>query len=231
MKKITLTFLTLTVISSFANCKENKSSALPGGSAEKKASDNVYKDTNTANKKTLIVYFSMPETTNPENMTKDEKNSVVVINGKVLGNTQYVASVIQKKTGSDLFRIEPKTPYPTNHKILVDIAKKEKIDNKRPELKNYIKNIDQYETVFLGYPIWWGDFPMIMYSFLEKHNLSGKKVILFCTHGGSELAGTVEIVKRLKPDAHVIENAFVVSRDDVENSEQDIILWLKELGY
>ncbi len=225
MKKLTVIFLTLTVILSFAGCKDNKSSASIDDSINK----TNYKD--TIKNKVLVIYFSMPETAKPDNMTQDEKNSTVLINGEVLGNTQYVAYIINKKTRSDLFRIEPKIPYPTDHKKLVDMAKEEKAKKARPELKALVENIAQYETVFLGYPIWWEDFPMIIYSFLEKHDLLGKKVIPFSTHGGSGLAGTVQTLKRHKPDADVIENAFTVSRDNVENSEQNIINWLNELGY
>ena len=76
-------------------------------------------------KKPLVVYFSMPETDNPQNMTREEENSTVVINGKVLGNTQYVAQLIQEMTDGDIFRILPQKPYPTDHRTLVDLAREE----------------------------------------------------------------------------------------------------------
>ena len=85
-------------------------------------------------KKTLIVYFSMPETNNPDNMTREEDNSVVVIDGKVLGNTQYVAQLIQEMTGGDIFRILPQKPYPTDHRSLVDLAKEEQEQDARPAI-------------------------------------------------------------------------------------------------
>lgn len=100
----------------------------------------------------LVVYFSMLETTNPDNMTQEEDNSVVVINGEVLGNTKYVAYVIQENTGTDIFRIEPENPYPTDHETLVDLAKEEQNQNARPKLKASIENFEQYDTVFIGYP-------------------------------------------------------------------------------
>ena len=77
-------------------------------------------------KSILVVYFSMPETDNPHNMTREEENSTVVVNGKVLGNTQYVAQLIRGMTGGDLFRIEPEKPYPTDHRTLVELAKDER---------------------------------------------------------------------------------------------------------
>jgi flavodoxin len=231
VRKISLVILALTVILSFINYEDNNSLASQKISANKSATGDVEKQTDTKSNKSLVVYFSMPETNDPKNMTKDEKNSTVIINGEVLGNTQYVAYIIKEQTGSDLFRIEPETAYPIDHKRLVDMAKEERRNNRRPELKANVENIDQYETIFLGYPIWWSDFPMIIYSFLEKYDFSGKRVIPFSTHGGSGLAGTVETLKRLEPGADVIENAFTVSRDYAENSKKDVINWLKELGY
>lgn len=180
--------------------------------------------------KTLVVYFSQPETANPDNMTKEEDNSTVVIDGKVLGNTEYVAKVIQKQTNADIARIEPQTPYTTDHKALVDLAKQEKAEDARPAIKD-IPNIEQYDTIFIGYPIWWADMPMVMYSFFDKYDLSGKTIIPFSTHGGSGLADTVDAIKKAEPNATVIEDAYSVSRDDVQEAQPEILSWLKSLGY
>ncbi|HWR06543.1 flavodoxin [Sporomusa sp.] len=182
-------------------------------------------------KKALVVYFSMPETTNPNNMNQEEANSTVVVGGEVLGNTQYVAYLIQKNTGADIFRIEPKTPYPTNHRTLVDMAKAEQNNKARPELASTIQNLGQYDVVFLGYPNWWADMPMILYSFLESHDLSGKTIIPFNTHGGSGLSGTVSTIAALQPNANVIKNGFTVSRNTVQNCADDVTAWVKDLGY
>lgn len=118
---------------------------------------------------TLVVYFSMPETTNSENMTEEEDNSTVVIDGEVMGNTQYVAMEIQEKMNADIFRIEPETSYTTNHEKLVDIASQEQEENARPAIKDKISDFEQYDTIFVGYPIWWSDLPMIMYSFFDEY--------------------------------------------------------------
>lgn len=181
--------------------------------------------------KTLVVYFSLPETTNPNNMTQEEDNSAVVVGGEVLGNTQYVAYLIQKNTGADIFRIEPKTPYPTNHKTLVDLAKAEQNNKARPELAKKVENLGQYDVIFLGYPNWWADMPMILYSFLESHNLSGKTIIPFNTHGGSEFSNTINTIATIQPNASVVKNGFTVSRNTVQNCADDVAAWLKKLGY
>jgi flavodoxin len=194
---------------------QGQSSGIPGNSSSR----------------VLVAYFSMPETTKPNNMTQAEDNSVVVIDGKVLGNTQYVAYLIQENTGGDIFRIEPKTPYPTNHRVLVDLAKKEQNNNARPELAANIPNIDQYDVIFLGYPNWWADMPMILYSFLESADLSGKTVIPFNTHGGNGFSDTIDAIAKLQPDASVDKNGFTVSRDRVHECADDVAAWLRELRY
>ncbi len=179
----------------------------------------------------LIVYFSMPETNSPGSMTREEDNSVVVINGSVLGNTQYVAMLIQKMTGGDMFRITPTSPYPTDHATLVDMAREEQRRNARPGIAGRMEHPDNYDTVFLGYPNWWADMPMILYTFLESYDLSGKTVIPFNTHGGSGFSRTIETIAALQPGARVLRNGFSVSRNSVDRSAPDVERWLTEIGY
>jgi len=186
-------------------------------------------DVSNNNSKMLVVYFSLPETTDPNNMTKAEEDSTVVINGEVLGNTQYVAYLIKQNTGADIFRIEPKTPYPADHKTLTDLAKDEQKNNTRPEIAASVKNIEQYDDIFLGYPIWWADMPMILYTFLEEYNLSGKTIIPFNTHGGSGFSNTIKTIAELQPNATVEQNGFTVSRNSVADCENDVIAWLESL--
>ena len=181
--------------------------------------------------KTLIVYFSIPETTDPDNMTQEEENSTVVIDGEVLGNTQYVAYIIQENTGADIFRIEPETPYPTDHDTLVDLAAEEQDQAARPAIKDHIENLEQYDTIFIGYPNWWGDMPMILYSFFDEYDFSGKTIVPFNTHGGSGFSNTISTIADLEPDANVNENGFTVSRNNVQEAESDIIAWLNENGF
>lgn len=89
----------------------------------------------------------------------------------------------------------------------------------------------QSDTIFLGYPIWWGDLSMPVYTFLDSHRFDGKKVIPFSTHGGSGLAGTVAKVAQAEPGADVENNAYTVSRDDVVQAKDSVLSWLAQLGY
>lgn len=181
--------------------------------------------------KSLVVYFSMPETTEPENMSREEELSTVVIDGEVLGNTQYVAYIIAENTGADIFRIEPVTPYPLDHSELENIAQKEQSDNFRPEIAGTVEDIGQYDIIFFGFPNWYYDMPMIMYSFLDQYDLTGKTVVPFVTSGGSGFSDAINTIKDMEPDADVVTDGLSISRNVVQDSEPDIIEWLIEKGF
>jgi flavodoxin len=180
--------------------------------------------------RTLIAYFSVPETNDPDNMSEDEENSTHVVDGKVLGNTQYVAQLIAMRTGAEMFRIETAEELPLNHDKLEDLALEQQEADARPKLKKLIPNLEDYDTVFIGYPIWWYDLPMPMHTFLEQHDFSGKDIILFSTHGGNRLSGTVEKITGILSDSNVISNAFTISRDDMDDAEAEVGDWLDSLG-
>lgn len=181
----------------------------------------------SSNSKTLVVYFSLPE---PAGQAKE--NSSVEMKGRTMGNTEYVASVIASEVNTNQFRIETVQKYPiNNHQTLIDQAKKEQRENFRPELVGKIENLEQYDVIFLGYPNWWADLPMALYTFLEQNDFSGKKIIPFCTHGGSGLSRTVSTITRLQPKATVEKNALSIYRTDVEESEGTIKSWLNKIGY
>lgn len=226
MKKITTLIMSFLIMFSLAACASNETNTVASSEPENKTAGG-------SGRNTLVVYFSMPETTNPDesSMTKEERNSTVIIDGEVLGNTQYVAYVIQKNTGADLFRIEPEIPYPTDHDTLVAQAAEEQDNGARPAIKDTIENFDKYDTVFVGYPNWWGDMPMILYTFFNTYDFSGKTIIPFNTHGGSGFSNTINTIAKLEPNATIYKNGFTVSRNNVQEAEPDILAWLNELGY
>ena len=181
--------------------------------------------------KILVVYFSVPETTQAENMTNDERNSTVVIDGEVLGNTQYVAQVIQKYTDADIFRIEPVHPYPLNHADIEHIATREKQNYELPQIAEKLQNFDSYTLFFVGYPNWYGDMPRILYSFFNEYDFSGKKIVPFVTSGGAGFSNSINEIKHIQPKATVIENGLSLNRELVPTAEPDIEIWLKTLGF
>ena len=128
------------------------------------------------------------------------------------GNTQIIAEMIASYTGGELFHIERSTPYPSVYRDCTDEAQREKNANARPDLKEDI-DISPYDTIYLGYPIWWADLPMPVYTFIESHNEShdwdGKKVIPFCTHEGSAMAGTDSTLRSKLSGANVLSGLAI----------------------
>ena len=179
----------------------------------------------------LIAYFSVPEDVDTEGIDANAGASIVVREGQVMGNLEYMADVIQQTIGGDLLRIETVEEYPLDHEPLVDQAAEEQDEEARPELSIQIENPDQYDTILLGYPNWWADLPMPLYSFFDEYDLSGKTIIPFNSHNGSRFSNTISTIQELEPDATVIEDGFTVNERDVPDAAGDIADWLDEIGY
>lgn len=176
----------------------------------------------------LVAYFSVPETSGVDAVSSASR---VVENGQVTGNVEYIAQTIQEETGADIFAIKTVQTYPGTHQELLDFAAAEMDADARPALAAQISNLDDYDVIFLGYPIWNADLPMPMYTFLDNYDLSGKIVIPFTAHGGSGFAGTISTIAAQEPNAEVERDGFSVSRNSVAGAKDDIISWIRELGY
>lgn len=161
----------------------------------------------SGNSSTLIVYFSHS------------------------GNTDRLAKMLQKGTGADMFRVVPVEAYPTSYHAVINQAKKEQQAKARPALKTLkVEKLDKYDTVFVGYPNWWGTMPMCMFTFLENNDLTGKKLVPFVTHEGSGFGSSLEDLKRLAPNAK-LQAGIDVRGGRVGDSESEVISWLKKEGY
>lgn len=187
-------------------------------------------ETDTAGSNILIAYFSVPEDVDITGVDAVAGASVVAKNGEKLGNTEYVAGLIRQTVGGDLFRIETIEPYPLDHDPLVNQAAEEQDADFRPELAAHVENFGQYEYVFLGFPNWWGDMPMAVYSFLEEYDFGAKTIIPFITHGGSRASRTVETISQIQPGALMTGNELVLARGDVAESEETVVDWAQNLG-
>ena len=171
--------------------------------------------------KTLIAYFSRTgEQYSVGNITK--------------GNTAIVAEIIAEKTGGDLFEIKVVNDnYPNEYTPLIQFAKKEKQENARPEIMGEVNNIEDYDTVFIGYPNWWAEMPMPVYTFLESLDFSCKNVVPFCTHEGSGLGGTDDKLKdttgaRMLPGFAIYGHTAQKDRDVTRAKVNE---WLKSIGF
>lgn len=179
----------------------------------------------------LIAYFSVPEDVDTQGVDAVAGASVVLNDGEKMGNTEYVADLIQQTIGGELFRIETTASYPLDHDPLVDQAADEQDNNARPELASHLENFDQYEVILLGFPNWWGDMPMPVYSFLEEYDFGSKAIVPFITHGGSGSSDTIETISEIQPGALIWDDALVLSRNDVVDSEEEVISWAEGLAY
>lgn len=170
--------------------------------------------------KTLVVFFSY------------KRNS----DGKPLkvGNTARIAYDIRKHTKADIYEIVPAKPYSGSYDSVVNLAQDEQDRNARPKIKNALPNVSRYKTVFFGGPIWWGEYPMIVYTFMDHENLNHKTLIPFTTAEGSGLGNTAEALRRKYPHAKV-RSGFTQVGNTVKNHSarvaKQVNAWLKRLGY
>ena len=176
----------------------------------------------------LIAYFTAGENSGVDAVSSA---SYITVDGEAVGRLRAVADMIQDKTGGELFSIRTSVVYPTDGGELIDYAAQEQDENARPELTSHIDNFEQYDIVFVGYPNWWADLPMAVYSFFDEYVFSGKTIIPFNVHNGSRFSRTIETIQELEPDALVVEEGFTVSERDVAEAQEDVTAWLEGLGY
>ena len=156
----------------------------------------------------------------------------LVVYFSVYSTARIVAEEIAKQTGADIAEIESAVPYDSNrdhYNALARLAKKEHDEDQRPSIKNEI-NVDAYDTIYIGYPMWWYTFPMIIYTFFDKYDLSGKTIIPFNTHMGSGDGGTYDMIRKLEPKAKVLTGLAVEMRDAENGPVAAVEKWLDSLG-
>lgn len=176
-------------------------------------------DNNSGDRHILVAYFSLA----------GEQYEVGVIEK---GNTEIVAEMIAEGTGADMFKIEATTEYPDTYDELLKVSQQEA--DAPPEIAETVENMADYDTVFIGYPIWWGDTPAIIKVFLQSYDFSGKTIIPFCTHGGSGLAGTDRTIGGLCPDSTIGEGLAVrgsTVQNDRDSAQKSVTEWLTDNGY
>lgn len=164
----------------------------------------------------LIAYFSRAD----ENYVNGALRHLDV------GNTEIAAGLIQEMTGADLFRIDPARAYSAGYNECIAQAQADQRRGARPVLKSYPDSLDGYDTIYLGYPNYWGTMPMAVFTFLEHFDFTGKKIRPFCTHEGSGMGHSEQDIKKLCPGAKV-EKGLAIHGGSVGQSGADIQKWLK----
>ncbi|MBR0415539.1 MAG: flavodoxin [Clostridia bacterium] len=204
MKKVLAIFLAAALLLSFAACAKKDQ---PTSQAQTEAQTQAQsKETPQGEKKILTIYFSWS------------------------GNTDAFANYIHDTVGGDIVRITPEKAYPENYDDVADYAKKERDDNARPAFKDLGVNPEDYDAIFVGYPIWWYTLPMIMYTFFDTYDFSGKTLIPFNTHEGSGDGGTYKTIKELEPNATVLDG-LAIRGGEIGGAESEVKEWLGKLEY
>lgn len=142
-----------------------------------------------------------------------------------VGNTETIARMIAQLTGADLFKIEQKIPYAKDYKTCIAQAKKDLIDNTRPEVLNMPSNLEQYDEIYLGYPNYWGTMPMAVYTFLESFNFQGKIIHPFCTHEGSGLSSTIKDIQKMA-DGATVTVGLSIKGSEVNEAKSIVEDWI-----
>jgi flavodoxin len=169
--------------------------------------------------RTLIAYYSR----RGENYVSGDIVELTV------GNTEVAASMIRSLTGGVLLEIDTVTPYPLDYHETTDVARKELREQARPELKGLPTNIDEYDTIFLGFPNWWGTPPMAVFTFLESFEFSGKTILPFCTHEGSGMGHSERDIRAACPDATIL-GGLAIRGAGVQGAEPSIRRWVEATG-
>ena len=171
-----------------------------------------------ANSKSLIAYFS--------------RKGNNYVGGSIVnlptGNTEVIAKKIQELTGSEIFQIKAVKSYPEDYTETTKVAKEEQRENARPELTEIVDDMDSYDVIYIGYPIWYGTMPMAVFSFLESYDFSGKTIIPYCTHEGSGMGNSVRDIKKLCPNAKVLSGLAILG-GSVDRADKIVANWLKKL--
>ena len=220
MKKLISIFLIAMLSMIIISCSSNSNA---NGISNANINNNISSKKENGNAlKTLVIYSTFI----------GEQYSVGVIEK---GNTEIVADIIIEKLGADRYKVEPKVDnYPKDsYKKLTEIASEELHNNARPEIKDVSFDISNYDIIFVGSPVWWGDFPMIMYTLFEKVDMNGKIIAPFSTHGGSGLSGFDSKLKRLYPNA-TITKGLAITGTDAQNKKDRVRLevdnWINSLN-
>lgn len=178
----------------------------------------------------LVAYFSYAENAAlPDDVDASASASIQPWNGVLTGNTGVVADMIAQATGADLFSIRTVEQYPDTYDATLDQGQQEQSDGARPELATHLENLDSYDTIFLGFPNWWGDMPMAVYTFLDEVDLSGKTVIPFVTSGGSGFSNTISTIQQMEPQA-TVQEGLSIGASSATGAQQQVESWLSELG-
>lgn len=165
--------------------------------------------------KTLIAFYSRTD----ENYVNGQIKTLTV------GNTELVAGMLQKLTGADMFKIEQKQPYSKGYNECIEQARADQNQNARPELVSYPESIEEYSTIYLGFPNYWSTMPMAVFTFLEHFDFSGKTIKPFCTNEGSGMGNSIQDIQALCPTA-IVEKGLAIRGGNAGKAQAEVEKWM-----
>ena len=145
------------------------------------------------------------------------------------GNTRQLAEMIQEQAGGELFEIESETTYTDDINALSGIALQEQRDDIRPALKSTVEDMDQYDVIFIGFPNWWNNMPMPVFTFLEEYDFSGKTVIPFTTYGNGGWGRSIGSIQEALPESDVLDG-LAVQEHELKDALTEVAEWVQGLG-
>ena len=210
---------------------ENNSPTSGGNSNASNGSDTESSGKNSASVSNILVaYFSrVGNTVWEDDVDAVTSASLNVVNGEYEGNAQILAQMAQEVTGGDLFLIQTENTYPSDYRKTTDVAADEQNNNARPALSSHVENMEQYDTIVLIYPNWWGTLPQALFTFLEEYDFSGKTILPLCTHAGSRMGSSERDIAALCPDANLLEG-LAVSGSSAASAQSDVEKWITNSG-
>lgn len=227
-KKLAILMMIMLSVSILASCGNSSGDTAADDQNDTEATEQEVSEeaegSDSAGGDTLVVYFTRIGNTDggfPEGVDATTSASLQQTDDGLKGNAQMIAEWIADETGGDMFAIESEDLYPADYDATVEKASKDQSAETRPALKSHVDNMDQYKTVVMVFPNWWGDLPMPVYSFFDEYDLAGKDIVVYVTHEGSRYSGTVSTISELEPEASVREG-LSVRGGDVAGSEAEV---------
>ena len=227
MKKVWTFFLSMAFVLSLAACGGTAASS--GGSASSEPAASAFASSAQPAASSEAAEPSADAEPSAEPETPAGEGGTLVAYFSWSGNTQQMAQIIAEQTGGDLFEIAPATPYTEDYDELLDIAQQEQAEEARPALADEVENWDSYDTVFVGYPNWWGDAPMAVYTFLESYDWTGKTLVPFNTSASSGFGRSLEGIAQSAAGATVLEG-LALTEGELSDEQDRVTEWLDGLG-
>lgn len=231
MKKLLTLAMSLILILSLAACVNSGAESSEGAVKETPRTDQQNSDeTNPPeDKESTEAETSEPTEDAVEDPVGADTVKALVVYFSWSGNTEAVASEIQSQTGADVFELIPEEPYTDDYDTLLDIAQEEQRSGARPAISGTMEGLENYQVIYVGFPNWWGDMPMLLYRFFDDYDLSGKTIAPFCTSGGSGLSDTINSIRELEPEATVLDGLHIGS-SAASAPGSAVTDWLNDLG-